>query len=111
MIHEMYFENPLLYIMTMKLYIQRIIQCLPRTVALNKRVIGLKLMTEISIPDHSILSMKVRILEKMHHHTNSPTLSTPFRTHREEHWITAFPYGCTMVLKVQVILQVHSVAM
>ena len=29
-------------------------------------------------PDHSILSMKVRILEKIYHHTNNPTLSTPF---------------------------------
>jgi hypothetical protein len=34
----------------------------------------------------------------MYHHTNSPTLSTPFRRQREVHWIgklvTAFPYGC-----------------
>ena len=49
-------------------------------------------------PDHSILSMKVRILEKIYHHTNNPTLSTPFRRQREDHWIrnlgTAFPYGC-----------------
>jgi hypothetical protein len=49
-------------------------------------------------PDHSILSMKVRIIEKIYQHTNSPTLSTPFRRQQEEHWIrkvgTAFPYGC-----------------
>jgi hypothetical protein len=42
--------------------------------------------------------MKVRILEKIYHHTNNPTLSTPFRRQREDHWIrnlgTAFPYGC-----------------
>jgi hypothetical protein len=34
----------------------------------------------------------------MHHHTDSPTLSTPFRRQREEHWIrklgTVFLYGC-----------------
>ena len=49
-------------------------------------------------PDHSILSMKVRILEKIYHPTNSPGLSTPLRKQREEFWIrklgTAFPYGC-----------------
>ena len=42
--------------------------------------------------------MKVRILEKIYHPTNSPGLSTPFRRKREEHWIrqlgTAAPYGC-----------------
>jgi hypothetical protein len=27
-------------------------------------------------------------IEKIYHHTNSPTLK------QEEHWITAFPYGC-----------------
>lgn len=47
---------------------------------------------------HSVLSMKVRILEKIYHHTNSPSLSTPFCRQREEFWIrklgTAFPYGC-----------------
>ena len=41
--------------------------------------------------------MTVRILEKIYHHTNNPTLSTPFRRQREDHWIktldTAFPYG------------------
>ena len=49
-------------------------------------------------PDHSILSLKVRILEKIYHPTNNPTLSTPFRKEREEFWIrrlgTALPYGC-----------------
>ena len=48
--------------------------------------------------DHSILSMKVRIIEKIYHHTNSNKLSTPYRRRREEHWIkklcTATPYGC-----------------
>ena len=48
--------------------------------------------------DHSVLSMKVRMLEKIYHHTNSPTLSTPYRRKREEHWMrelgTATPYGC-----------------
>ena len=48
--------------------------------------------------DHSILSMKVRILEKIYHKTNNPTLSTPLRRQREEYWIKelgcATPYGC-----------------
>ena len=51
-----------------------------------------------NLPDHSVLSMKVRILEKIYHPTNSPGLSTPFRRKREEHWIrqlgTTAPYGC-----------------
>ena len=42
--------------------------------------------------------MKVRILEKIYHSTNNPTLSTPFRRQREEYWIKelgcATPYGC-----------------
>ena len=49
-------------------------------------------------PDHSIVSMRVFIIEKIYHHTNSPTLSTHFRRQREEFWIktlgTASPYGC-----------------
>ena len=42
--------------------------------------------------------MKVRILEKIYHPTNNPSLSTLFRRKLEEHWIrqlgTAAPYGC-----------------
>ena len=49
-------------------------------------------------PDHSILSMRVRILEKIYHPTNNPNLSTPLRRQKEEYWIrklgTAIPYGC-----------------
>ena len=41
--------------------------------------------------------MKVRIIEKIYHHTNSSILSTPYRTDRELFWIkelgTAMPYG------------------
>ena len=48
--------------------------------------------------DHSILSFRVRILEKIYHHTNDPDYSTSFRRQREEFWIrmlgTAIPYGC-----------------
>ncbi|KAK3087212.1 hypothetical protein FSP39_003163 [Pinctada imbricata] len=48
--------------------------------------------------DHSVLSMRVRILEKIYHPTNNPNLSTPLRRNREEFWIknlnTAAPYGC-----------------
>ena len=56
------------------------------------------LYKHFNLPDHSVLSMKVRILEKIYHPTSSPGLSTPFRRKREEHWIrqlgTAAPYGC-----------------
>jgi hypothetical protein len=49
-------------------------------------------------PDHSILFMRVRILENIKHYTNNPTVSTTFRRQRENHWIrilgTVFPYGC-----------------
>ena len=37
------------------------------------------LYRHFNLPDHSILSMKVRILEKIYHPTNNPSLSTPFR--------------------------------
>jgi hypothetical protein len=33
------------------------------------------------------LTMKVRIIEKIYHHTNSPILSTLYRTDRELFWI------------------------
>ena len=56
------------------------------------------LYRHFNLPDHSILSMKVRILEKIYHPTNNPNLSIPFRRKREEHWIrqlgTAATYGC-----------------
>ena len=42
--------------------------------------------------------MGVIVIEKIYHHTNSPSLSTPYRREREEYWIkelgTASPYGC-----------------
>jgi hypothetical protein len=42
------------------------------------------------------LMMKVRIIEKIYHHTKRPKLSTPYRTDRELFWIkelgTAMPY-------------------
>lgn len=59
--------------------------------SLNKRISGHRfqinnggqqlLYKHFNSPDHSVLSMKVRILEKIYHHTNSPSLSTPF--HRQ----------------------------
>ena len=57
------------------------------------------LYRHFNLPDHSVLSMKVRILEKIYHPTNKPINScTPFRRKREEYWIrqlgTAAPYGC-----------------
>ena len=42
--------------------------------------------------------MGVIVIEKIYHHTYSPSLSTPYRREREEYWIkelgTASPYGC-----------------
>ena len=75
---------------------------------LNKRISGHRfqinhggnqlIYQHFNQPDHSILSMRVRILEKIYHHTNNGKLSTHFRRQREEHWIrelgTAVPYGC-----------------
>ena len=47
--------------------------------------------------------MKVRIIEKIYHHTNGPILSTPYRTDRELFWIkelgTAMSYGCNDNIK------------
>jgi hypothetical protein len=49
------------------------------------------------------LTMKVRIIEKIYHHTNSLMLSTLYRTDRELFWIkelgTAMPYGCNDNIK------------
>jgi hypothetical protein len=38
-------------------------------------------------PDHSILSMRVRIIEKIYHRTNNPNLATPLRRQNEDYWI------------------------
>ena len=47
--------------------------------------------------------MKVRIIETIYPHTNSPILSTPYRTDRELFWIkevgTAMIYGCNDNIK------------
>ena len=75
---------------------------------LNKRISGHRfhilnnggqlLYQHFNLPDHSILSKGVIVIEKIYHHTNSPSLSTPYRREREEYWIkelgTASPYGC-----------------
>jgi hypothetical protein len=49
-------------------------------------------------PDHSILSMRVLIIEKIYHRTNNPNLATPLRRQQEDYWIwelrTATQYGC-----------------
>jgi predicted nucleic acid-binding Zn-ribbon protein len=49
------------------------------------------------------LKMKVRIIEKIYHQTNSPMLSTPYRTDIELFWIkelgTAMPDGCNYKIK------------
>ena len=75
---------------------------------LNKRISGHRyqivnngkqlLYQHFDLPNHSILSMGVIVIEKIYHHTNSPNLSTYYRREREEFWIkelgTASPYGC-----------------
>ena len=38
-------------------------------------------------PDHSILSMPVRIIEKIYHMTNNPNLATPLRRQKKDYWI------------------------
>ena len=52
-------------------------------------------------PDHSVLSMKVRILEKIYHLNDDNGLR--YRRSRELHWIkelgTAAPYGCNDNIK------------
>ena len=55
-------------------------------------------------PGHDrCLTMKVQIIEKIYHHTNSTMLSTPYRTDRELFWIkelsTAMHYGCNDNIK------------
>ena len=49
-------------------------------------------------PDHSILSIRVRIIENIYHRTNNPDLETPLRIQKKDDWIrelrTATPYGC-----------------
>ena len=64
---------------------------------LNKRISGHRyqilknggqlLYQHFNLPDHSIISMGVIVIEKIYHHTNSPSLSTPYRREREEYWI------------------------
>ena len=39
------------------------------------------------LPNHSILSMGVIVIEKIYHHTDSPNLSTHYRREQEEFWI------------------------
>ena len=62
-------------------------------------------------PGHDrCLTMTVRIIEKIYHHTNSPILSTPYRTDRELFWIkelgTAMPYVAMITSKQWEICQV-----
>ena len=52
------------------------------------------LYKHFNLPDHSVLSMKVRIPQKIYHCTNNPNLSTAFRRKREKQLGTAALYGC-----------------
>ena len=75
---------------------------------LNKRMCGHRsdinlnandiLYQHFNQPDHSIVSMTVRIIEKIYHSSNNPNLSTTLRRQKEDYWIrqlgTATPYGC-----------------
>ena len=68
---------------------------------LNKRICGHRfeinhggnqlIYRHFNQTDHSILSMRVRIIEKIYHHTNSGKLSTPYRQKRDV-------YRCTLWL-------------
>jgi hypothetical protein len=62
----------------------------------DNRLINTVYITLLTI-DLFFLSMKVRIIEKLYHQSNSPTVSTPL-CRQQEHWIrkprTAFPCGC-----------------
>ena len=62
------------------------------------------LYSHFNQPGHDrCLTMKIRIIEKIYHHTNSPIHSTPYHTDRELFWIkelgTAMPYGCNDNIK------------
>ena len=62
------------------------------------------LYSHFNQPGHyRCLTMKIRIIEKIYHHTNSPIHSTPYHTDRELFWIkelgTAMPYGCNDNIK------------
>ena len=75
---------------------------------LNKRESGrryqivnngkLLLFLHFELPNHSILSIGVIVIEKIYHHTNSLNLSTHYHRERKEFWIkelgTASHYGC-----------------
>jgi hypothetical protein len=49
-------------------------------------------------PDHSILSMRVRIIENIYHRTNNSNLTTPLLRQKEDYRIRelgiATPYDC-----------------
>ena len=70
---------------------------------LHKRIFGHRSINAIfyqhfNQPDHSVLSMRVRIIEQICHRTNNPNLATPLRRQKEDYWKrelgTATSYGC-----------------
>ena len=79
-----------------------------RKVKLHKRICGHRsgiinnvnaiVYQHFNQPDHSFLSMRVRIIKIIYHRTNNPNLATPLRRQYEDYWIreleTATPYGC-----------------
>ena len=77
---------------------------------LNKRISGHRFQTDdnggqllhrhFNQPDHSIASMEVVIIEKIYHHTKSPTLSTHFRRQREEFSIKTLDTASPIIYQV-----------
>ena len=66
-----------------------------RRFMINVHVSNRYMYEQFNKPDHSVLPMNVRNIEKINH---SSKISEPLRKDREEFWIrelgTAFPYGC-----------------
>lgn len=90
--------------------------------SLHKRISGHRLQINnvnqhllhcnLNSPNHSFLSMKVRILVEIYHYTYSPLLNTSFRRKRGELSIrklgTAFPFECNDNVDTKVLFKVHS---
>jgi hypothetical protein len=51
-------------------------------------------------PDHLILSMRVRIIEKIYHRTNNPNLATLRRRQKGDYWIRELGTVCVRQQKL-----------
>ena len=89
------------------IYVGQTGQKLSKRVANHRSNINRQVRTPIyehfNSHNHSIVCMKVRIIEKIYHYTNSPILSRKYREDRELFWIkelgTTLPYGCNDNIK------------